>query len=250
MKTSQKTRRSERGNALFLILIAVALFAALSYAVTQSGRSGSGGTTRETGTINGAQITDFPASVRTAVTRMVLSGGTTAATLDYRTTTDSVNAIFTTPLGGGAAVVAPPANAVAGATANAGDAAASTIWRYKSVPSSGKGYFILGVGTDTANSGRDSFSFIGLTQAACTAVNTGLGVTLAVQGATAVDFTESTAANEGTASQAGGATAATAGATGTATTIGSNSAVAFACFANSNSTTAGPWVYYHALIEQ
>lgn len=62
--------RHQDGNVLFLILIAVALFGALTYAVTQSNRSGRGGLERESLGILHTQITQFPLSVRTAIIRI------------------------------------------------------------------------------------------------------------------------------------------------------------------------------------
>ncbi len=68
-----KQTNYQKGNVLFLILIAVALFAALSYAVTQSSRSG-GDASRETNILNAAQLTQYPTSIRTAVLRLVIDG--------------------------------------------------------------------------------------------------------------------------------------------------------------------------------
>ena len=72
----------ERGNVLFLILIAVALFAALSYAVTQSSRSGGGDATDETNAVNAASITQYPTGVRTAILRMTIDG-TDVTTIEF-----------------------------------------------------------------------------------------------------------------------------------------------------------------------
>src|SRR5688500_18709552 len=77
-----RKRVKESGNVLFLILIAVALFAALSYAVTQSTRSGGGDAGRETSRISGAQMTQYPASIRTALVRMII-GGQNVDTLEF-----------------------------------------------------------------------------------------------------------------------------------------------------------------------
>ena len=74
MKQRQQKRMNEQGNVLFLILIAVALFAALSYAVTQSTRSGGGSADKEKAVLSGASMTQYPASLRTTLIRMVLSG--------------------------------------------------------------------------------------------------------------------------------------------------------------------------------
>ena len=62
------------GNALFLILIAVALFAALSYAVTSSGRGGSG-IDKEQAQIAVSEMLQWMAMVDTAITRMRIVQG-------------------------------------------------------------------------------------------------------------------------------------------------------------------------------
>jgi len=74
MQIKNTQRKSEQGNVLFLILIAVALFAALSYAVTQSTRSGGGSADRETSILSSASMTQYPAGLRTSVIRMILGG--------------------------------------------------------------------------------------------------------------------------------------------------------------------------------
>ncbi len=71
---SKKAFKCENGNVLFLILIAVALFAALSYAVTSSTRSSGGDASSETNLISSAQITQYPSSISTAIIRMIISG--------------------------------------------------------------------------------------------------------------------------------------------------------------------------------
>ena len=66
--------KKEEGNALFLILIAVTLFAALSYAVTQSGRGSGTGATDDSNLIISSQVTQYPASLRSGVDRLLIRG--------------------------------------------------------------------------------------------------------------------------------------------------------------------------------
>lgn len=75
-------QRPEAGNALFLILIALALFAALSYAVTTSSRSG-GNVDREQAEINSASLYQYIASLRATVQRMALTNGSGATSLMF-----------------------------------------------------------------------------------------------------------------------------------------------------------------------
>lgn len=73
---------SKRGNALFLILIAVALFAALSYAVTQSSRGG-GSIDREQAELISARVSSFYGAIQHAITRMMVINGCTDIQISF-----------------------------------------------------------------------------------------------------------------------------------------------------------------------
>jgi len=68
------SNHSQKGNVLFLILIAVALFAALSYAVTSSSRSSGKDSSAETLRLQYSTIQSYVTAMRSSLTRMIIGG--------------------------------------------------------------------------------------------------------------------------------------------------------------------------------
>jgi hypothetical protein len=165
-----------RGNALFLILIAVALFAALSYAVTRGSR-GSGGIERETTLLDASQITQYGATIRLAVRRMILMGSVDLEisyagplALEPYCNADPKNCVFY-PGGGDIDFGAAPL-------------ADGTYWG-----AADGGNYVQDVGSNTDVSGREAVAALhGISLALCTKINQQLGLGAAVaNNATALD---------------------------------------------------------------
>ncbi len=78
-----KRNFDQRGNVLFLILIAVALFAALSYAVTQSTRGGGGDSSSEADSIMAARILEYGAYVKAELDRAFIIKGIDVSEIDF-----------------------------------------------------------------------------------------------------------------------------------------------------------------------
>jgi hypothetical protein len=230
--------REERGNALFLILIAVALFAALSYAITQSGRGG-GNIGTQTALITAGQVTEAPADTRAAVARMILSGVAPASVAFVASGGTLADDVFDqTGIGGGATNVPPPAAACVALA----DCTAS--WVY--VPAyATTGNFVAGLGSAGAN-GSDAFAVLqgtsGVTKSVCSAINSGLGMPAAAVTTPPFQLVAPVAWGTVGAYAAGGS----------ATTVHDTNSYLnsqdFACF---NNTLAGSnYAYYAVMIDQ
>lgn len=77
---------TQKGNVLFLILIAVALFAALAYAVTQSSRSSGDGVTRDKAKLAASTIIQYATGVEQAVSRLKLINRCTDTQISFENT--------------------------------------------------------------------------------------------------------------------------------------------------------------------
>jgi hypothetical protein len=125
-KSHMPNVNASKGNALFLILIAVALFAALSYAMTSSGRGGGNGVARETLRLEISGMLQYGSALEQAISRILLVNGCTDATLNFYSTKFVLPSAYNNDdapesgacdvfaaTGGGVTFLSPPATAVA-----------------------------------------------------------------------------------------------------------------------------------------
>jgi len=224
----------EKGNVLFLILIAVALFAALSYAVTQSTRDG-GDSTEETALINTAQLIQYPTGIRNSILRMRISGVTDSELefnppSNFASLTSSNVAVFH-PSGGGATYTLAPGALMANGN--------PVAWVYNAQNQIDLiGTTNLG-GPDTSTVDVVAF-LVGISTSICQKVNQELGLPKAPVSETGIDVT--TLMEDGIGICDGGCD-------GTIGDEGTNGDTlegkAFGCFSQ-----GGQNIYFHALIER
>lgn len=89
---------SKSGNVLFLILIAVALFAALSYAVTSSSKGGGNGITKDKAKIIAAEIFQYASQIEQAITKLQLINKCSDTQISFeRSPFDGSDTFYTNP---------------------------------------------------------------------------------------------------------------------------------------------------------
>ncbi|MBE2190832.1 MAG: hypothetical protein IAE63_01490 [Alphaproteobacteria bacterium] len=248
LKTAASRRpekaRGDSGNVLFLILIAVALFAALSYAVTQSTRSGGGDASSETNLINSSQITQYPAALKTAMTRMIVSNSVSPYAMTFddpslfaaNLTTSSLEQenVFH-PNGGGSTYSLGP-DTVIDTAINA-----SKAWVFNTENQIENIGQTNGAGPDDTTS--DTIAFLpGVKLAICQKIHSQLGLSTTIPTETNIDFATDQTTAVGTSSDR----IYTGAGTGTIGDSNILSGQPQGCFQQGANT----YVYYHVLIER
>lgn len=232
------THRSERGNVLFLILIAVALFAALSYAVTQSTRGGGEGASSETNLVNSAQLTQYPALVRASITRMNVRG-TNYLDFEFNPPADfddctTNEACAFHPDGGGSTYVTAPSAIMAD-----GDAG---IWSFN------LDFEISGIGTSLSSSteGNDLLAFLpGIDRGLCERLNSELGITGDIGASSDLSAAYTQNMDDTYTLTGSEVILGTSASSNTEGLLGQP----FGCFQN-DAANDGEYVYYHVLVEK
>jgi len=236
-KFKKKDRAGESGNVLFLILIAVALFAALSYAVTSSTNSSGGNANDESNLVSSASITQYPTGIKTSILRMMVSKSYLYDELFFDKppftnlddATKQAAGVFY-PTGGGATYVAAPADVMADNLP--GD------WYFNT------DFEVTNIGTNGDDgAGNDVIAFLpGIKEGICDKINEELGLA-AVDTISTVDFTVTTDQEEtGYTMDITADPAVNALPTGAAGLNGQP----YGCVEDS----AGEFIYYHVLIER
>ena len=156
----EKSAQMDRQSVLCLLLI-VALGCGLYYAMMQTREKN---IRSERADLITAQLTQFPAVVRAGVARLVKSG-VPVYRIDFSPEARGPRALFSAQ-GGGVRYQLPPAGLIED----------KAYWRFKAVTDDNEGWFIAGLGRDTAE-GKDVFAYLtGLPQALCERVNRAHGL--------------------------------------------------------------------------
>lgn len=238
----QSERTTERGNVLFLILIAVALFAALSYAVTQSSRSGGGDANSEKSLVSSSALTQYPAGIRTSIVRMIVSNGVSVDELLFDDPSNFSN--LATPAQKKTGVFYPTTGG--GATYSLGAADMMASGSYGTWVFSSK-FQVQNIGISAVDgSGNEIIAFLpGITKSLCIKMDQQLGIAATSDAPTGeIATTVTVAADNMDTAHVGIPTSVTAtiGSTASSPLLGQP----FGCMKSGN----GTYIYYHVLVER